>query len=394
MRGLVQRVRRTDPDAAESLAVIGRFDELNAEQASLSELVSAGAMLAVCSITVWDLLNARTLKVTSEGVVTSPPEVASLIRELPTYGALEVDGDLYVSIHTAAGAIGLIKFESIEHQWRDLDYMVAERLAASVAIEATKFQQQILAKSRVEPAALVQLVTKGLEDAQIQLALSRAQLPKDRNLTAIAIRSRTETIGTHVAARIVAEALMAIDIPARAATLESLGLVIAGESSQVQEAIDAYVKSTALPPTSLSVGVGTAGPARLLPQSWVHAAQAFALVTPHGDGNSVSAFHELGALALIGRLPIDEVDALADMVHLRRLFAEDPYDVQLLELYCETASMRTVAQYAHMHHSSIDYRLKRIGKTLGIDLGSPTGRLRALLAVKLLRVAQTRPGAE
>lgn len=393
MRGLVQRVRRTDPDAAESLAVIGRFDELNAEQASLSDLAGAGAVLAACSVTVWDLLNARTIKATSDGVIGSPPGPVSLISELPPYGALEVDGDLYVSIHTAAGAIGLIRFESIEHQWRDLDYMVAERLAASVAIEATKFQQQVLAESRVEPAALVQLVMTGLEDAQIQLALSRAQLPSDRNLMAISIRSRTEAIGPQVAARIVAEALMAMSVPARAATLESLGLVIAAETTKVQEAIDAYVKSAALSSTSLSVGIGTAGPARSLPQSWTHAAQALALVTPHGDENLVSAFHDLGALALIGRLPHDEVDALPDMVHLRRVFAEDPYDVQLLELYCETASMRTVAQHAHMHHSSIDYRLKRIGKTLDIDLGSPTGRLRALLAVKLLRVAQTRPGA-
>ena len=40
---------------------------------------------------------------------------------------------------------------------------------------------------------------------------------------------------------------------------------------------------------------------------------------------------------------------------------------------------------------AVDYRLKRIGKALDIDLGTSTGRLRALLAVKLLRVARVRP---
>jgi sugar diacid utilization regulator len=394
MRGLVQRVRRTDPDAAESLAVIGTFDELNAQQASLDALVSAGANISACTVIAWDLLNARTLSAMSDGVISVPQDAPPIDRELPSYGALEIDGDLYVSIHTASGSIGLIRFAAIEQQWRDLDYMVAERLAASVAIEATKFQQQLLTERRIEPTALVQLISSGLDDAQLQLALSRAQLPTDRNLTAIAVRSRTDAIGPHVAARIVAEAFLSVEIPARATTIENLGLVIAGETPDVQVIIDDYCDAASLPATSLSIGVGTPGPARLLPQSWIQAAQAFALVTPHGDGNSVSAFNDLGALALISRLPAEEVNALPDILHLRRIYADDPYDVQLLELYCETASMRTVAQHAHMHHSSVDYRLKRIGKALGINLGSPTGRLRALLAVKLLRVEQARPGLE
>lgn len=392
MRGLVQRVRRTDPDAANSLAVIGKFDDLNAQQVSLEELASAAAELASCSINIWDLLNGRTLQVTGDGEIGAGQDVAPIGYDLPEYGAVEIDGDLYAAIHTAAGSIGIIRLQSVEHQWRDIDFMVAERLAASVAIEATKFQQLSLAESRMEPAALVQLVTSGLDDAQLQLALGRAQLPNDRSLTAIAVRSRKETVGPNVAARLVAEALMSAEIVARATTIDTLGLVIAVDTSEISNVIDEYFQEVAFTGTALSIGVGNTGHARSLPQSWINAVQACALVTPHGDANSVSGFSELGALALISRLPADEVESLPDIVHLRDIAASEPHDLQLLELYCETGSMRTVAQHAHMHHSSVDYRLKKIGKVLGIDLGSPTGRLRALLAVKLLRVTQASQG--
>ncbi len=391
MRGLVQRVRRTDPDAANSLAVISHFDDLNAQQASLADLLCAAAGVAACSVVAWDLLNARTIRTSSEGELTSPDEPAPVGHVLPSYGAVEINGDLVVSINTAFGSIGMIRLESIEKQWRDIDFMVAERLAASVAIEATKYQQQTLAESRMDPAALVQLVTAGLDEAQVQLALSRVPFPTDRNLIAIAVRSRKDTVGPQVAARLVVETLTEAHLTARSATIDALGLVIALDAPNLLEVINDYCASSAALGTSLSIGVGSAGHARLLPQSWVHAMQACALVTPHGDDDVVSAFNDLGALALISRLPSDEVEALPDIVQLRELQAVEPLDVQLLELYCETASMRTVAQYAHMHHSSVDYRLKRIGKLLGIDLGSSTGRLRALLAVKLLRVMQAKP---
>ncbi len=388
MRGLVQRVRRTDPDAANSLAVISRFDDLNAQQATLDELACAAADLASCSVMVWDLLNGRAMGATSSCEIVVPNLDAPIGYDVPEYGAVEIEGYLFAAIHTAAGSIGIIRLDSIEHQWRDVDFMVAERLAASIAIEATKHQQQILAENRIEPAALVHLVTSGLDEAQVQLALARAQLPTDRPVTAIAVRSRKDAVGPNVAARLVAEALVSAQIPARATCVDTLGLVIAVDTSDISRIIETHCDEASLAGTSLSIGVGTPGHARSLPQSWIHAVQACALVTSHGDVNCVSAFNDLGALALISRLPSDEVEALPDIARLRAIAATEPQDVQLLELYCETASMRTVAQHAHMHHSSVDYRLKKIGTTLGIDLGSPTGRLRALLAVKLLRVTE------
>jgi hypothetical protein len=391
MRGLVQRVRRSDPDAANALAVISAFDELTASQSSLRELASAAAQFADCTVLVTDLWNARAVQVSSEGVFEDDPSIEPVETELPAYGAVEVDGALVAAVQTAGGAVGLVRLESIDKQWRDLDFMVAERLAASVAIDATKVHQQGLADSRLDPGALVQLVTPGLADPQVQLALTRAQLPADRELVAMAVQSRTDAVGPQVAGRLLADALSAGDCIARTATVDRFALVVAVDGPALRQAIDALGQTSWPAAAALSVGLGTTGQARDLPASWSQAVQTVALIAPPERGVAVSAYGDLGAIALLGRLPAQDVEALPDILVLRQLEATDPLDVQLLELYCETGSMRTVAQRAHMHHSSVDYRLKRIGKALDIDLGTSTGRLRALLAVKLLRVARVRP---
>ena len=78
MRGLVQRVRRSDPDAANALAVIAAFDELTASQSPLEELASAAAQLADCSVLVTDLWNGRAVQVTADGVKRPRFDAASL----------------------------------------------------------------------------------------------------------------------------------------------------------------------------------------------------------------------------------------------------------------------------------------------------------------------------
>jgi sugar diacid utilization regulator len=390
MRGLVQRVRRSDPDAANALAVIAAFDELTASQSPLEELASAAAQLADCSVLVTDLWNGRAVQVTADGVTEDDPTIEPVELDLPAYGAVEVDGALLAAVQTAGGAVGLVRLESIDKQWRDLDFMVAERLAASVAIDATKVHQQGLADSRLDPGALVQLITTGLSEPQLQLALTRAQLPADRELVAMAVQSRNEAVGPQVAGRLLVQALGSAECIARTATVDRFALVVAVDGPALRDAVAGLGQRTWPVAAALSVGFGSAGSPRDLPASWNQAVQTVALIAPPERGVAVSAYGDLGALALLGRLPATEVEALPDIVALRQLESADPLDIQLLESYCESGSMRTVAQQNHMHHSSVDYRLKRIGKALNIDLGTSTGRLRALLAVKLLRVARVR----
>ncbi len=63
-----------------------------------------------------------------------------------------------------------------------------------------------------------------------------------------------------------------------------------------------------------------------------------------------------------------------------------PEDLDTLDAYCATGSLRRAADLLHLHHSSVARRLEQIGKTLGIDLTEPTGLLRASLALTAWRL--------
>jgi len=49
-------------------------------------------------------------------------------------------------------------------------------------------------------------------------------------------------------------------------------------------------------------------------------------------------------------------------------------------------SLRRAADLLHLHHSSVARRLDQIGKALEIELGEPTGLMRARLALTAWRL--------
>jgi DNA-binding PucR family transcriptional regulator len=66
--------------------------------------------------------------------------------------------------------------------------------------------------------------------------------------------------------------------------------------------------------------------------------------------------------------------------------ANNPEDLETLDAYCHTGSLRRAADLLHLHHSSVARRLEQLGKTLDIDLTEPTGLLRARLALTTRRL--------
>lgn len=56
-------------------------------------------------------------------------------------------------------------------------------------------------------------------------------------------------------------------------------------------------------------------------------------------------------------------------------------DMEVLDAYCATGSLRRAADLLHLHHSSVARRLEPTAKTLGIELTEPTGLMRARLAL-------------
>jgi DNA-binding PucR family transcriptional regulator len=61
--------------------------------------------------------------------------------------------------------------------------------------------------------------------------------------------------------------------------------------------------------------------------------------------------------------------------------ADSADDLETLDVYCAAGSLRRAADLLHLHHSSVARRVEQIGKALDIDLGEPTGLLRARLAL-------------
>ena len=132
-------------------------------------------------------------------------------------------------------------------------------------------------------------------------------------------------------------------------------------------------------PDGVRAGVSAAaGPDR----SWSEARTALRFATSR---RPVVHFDELGALALLAQVPPEAARDNADVAALARV-AGTPEDVETLDVYCATGSLRRAADLLHLHHSSVARRLDQIGKALGIELGEPTGLLRARLALTAWRL--------
>jgi sugar diacid utilization regulator len=132
-------------------------------------------------------------------------------------------------------------------------------------------------------------------------------------------------------------------------------------------------------PAGVRAGIGaTESPDR----SWQQARTALRFTTPR---QPVVHHDSLGALALLAEVPQEAARDNADVAAITRM-AESPEDLETLDAYCETGSLRQVADLLHLHHSSVARRLEQIGKTLGIDLTEPTGLTRARLALTAWRL--------
>ena len=117
-------------------------------------------------------------------------------------------------------------------------------------------------------------------------------------------------------------------------------------------------------------------------RSWQQARTALRFTTSR---QPVVHYPGLGALALLAQVPQDAARGNADVAAITRM-ASTPEDLETLDAYCATGSLRRAADLLHLHHSSVARRLEQIGKTLGIELTEPAGLLRASLALTAWRL--------
>ena len=139
---------------------------------------------------------------------------------------------------------------------------------------------------------------------------------------------------------------------------------------------------------SIEVGAGMAGPAAALHASWQQAAQALLLRPVMAPSTPVTHFGDLGVLHLLAEIPTDDLARYPDVVLVAGLEVTGApvSDLDLLERYLATMSLRQTAQQVLLHHTTVQYRLKRIEQRLGVDLQDPAARLRTQIAILLYRI--------
>jgi hypothetical protein len=341
MEALVERLSNLDAQVEGAIRVVMFYDTLISRRVDLPVLARASAGLAECVAGVRLHGTGRAIRVSPDGRETSaPPSPASTT----------------VPITLDEEEIGTVWLERPGHAGR-LDQLLLERLALATAAVVERYGP---AHTTMADPALVELViSSGSDEAAraralrllgfaaglpVRVAAVRSQLPLDR-IAALVCPAR----------------------PVKAAPLGDVGVILATTLDPARF------------PDGVRAGVSAAdGPDR----SWWEARTALRFATSR---RPVVHFDELGALALLAQVPPEAARDNVDVAALARV-AGTPEDVETLDVYCATGSLRRAADLLHLHHSSVARRLDQIGKALGIELGEPTGLLRARLALTAWRL--------
>ncbi|WP_240003406.1 helix-turn-helix domain-containing protein [Streptomyces cinnamoneus] len=99
-------------------------------------------------------------------------------------------------------------------------------------------------------------------------------------------------------------------------------------------------------------------------RSWREARTALRFATAR---QPVVHHDELGALALLAQVPEAAASDNTDVAAIARI-AGNAEDLETLDAYCATGSLRRAADRLHLHHSSVARRLEQLGKTIGVEI--------------------------
>ncbi|MFI6601327.1 helix-turn-helix domain-containing protein [Nonomuraea sp. NPDC050536] len=181
----------------------------------------------------------------------------------------------------------------------------------------------------------------------------------------------------------------AMPVQALAVSGEVAGIRALGGHVRVARigAVDAVLTTPAVSalPDGARVGIGPELPGLRVAESWAGARTALRFTGPH---DRVVRWTDLGALALFAGLPPAAIEELPDVRAARRLGDEALAAVRAL---CVAGSVRAAATAVHLHHSSMAARIARAESVLGFSLADSAGRLRAHLALALVRLSATEP---
>ena len=345
MEALAERLSQLDSQAEGALRVVMFYDTLMRRRVDLPALARASAGLAECVTGIRLHGTGRTIRVSPDGrqALAAPPSAST----------------------TASSTVPItLDEEEIGTVWLErpgppgpLDQLLLDRLAIAAAAVLERYGP---ARTTMADPALVELaISADSDQAARARALRLLGFAADLPIRVAAVRSQLplDQVG----------GLVCPARPVKAAPLAEVGVILA----------------TTLDPARFPAGVRAGIALAESPdRSWRQARTALRFTTAR---QPVVHYDDLGALALLAQVPQDAVRNNADVAAIARM-AGNPDDLETLDAYCDTGSLRRAADLLHLHHSSVARRLEQLGKTLGIDLTEPTGLLRARLALTAWRL--------
>ncbi|WP_405922598.1 helix-turn-helix domain-containing protein [Streptomyces sp. NBC_00035] len=341
MEALAVRLSHLDSQAEGAIRVVMFYDTLMRRRVDLPALARASAVLAECVTGIRLHGTGRAIRVSSDGrEASTPPSPASTTASI-TLDEEEI-GTVWLERSSAPGS---------------LDELMLDRLALAAAAVVERYGP---ARTTMADPALVELViSPDSDEAARARALRLLGFAADLPVRVIAVRSQLplDKIGC----------LVCPGRPVKAAPLADVGVILA-----TREDLARF-------PAGVRAGIGAAeSPDR----SWREARTALRFTTPR---EPVIRYADLGALALLAEIPQETARENTDVAAIVRM-ADTPADLETLDAYCATGSLRRAADLLHLHHSSVSRRLEQIGKVLGFELTQPTGLVRAGLALTAWRL--------
>ncbi|MGW9432147.1 helix-turn-helix domain-containing protein, partial [Streptomyces decoyicus] len=325
MEALALRLSQLDSQVEGAIRVIMFYDTLMRRRVDLPALARASAALAECVAGIRLHGTGRVIRMSPDGTEASPSPPSASSTTPITLDEEEI-GTVWLERPGPPGSL-------------DLDELLLDRLAIAAAAVVERYGP---ARTTMADPALVELaISTDSDEAARARALRLLGFAADLPLHVVAVRSQLplDQVG----------GLICPARPVKAAPLADVGVILA-----------TTVDQTRFPAGAVRAGIGTAeSPDR----SWREARTALRFTTPR---QPVVHYDSLGALALLAQIPNDVARDNADVAAIARI-ADAPGELETLDTYCSTGSLRRAADLLHLHHSSVARRLEQTGKTLGID---------------------------
>ncbi|MFD9560983.1 PucR family transcriptional regulator [Streptomyces sp. NPDC059994] len=336
MEALAIRLSQLDSHVEGAIRVVMFYDTLMRRRVDLPALARASAGLAECVAGIRLHSAGRAMRLSPDGREAATPARPASTRVPITLDEEEI-GAVWLERPGPPGS---------------LDEVLLDRLAIAAAAVVERYGP---ARTTMADPALVELVVScDSDEAARARALRLLGFAAELPVRVAAVRSRLPL--DQVAG------LLCPDRPVKAAPLGDVGVIL----------------STTMDPARFPAGVRAGiGAAASPDRSWREARTALRFATPR---QPVVRYDGLGALALLAQVPQDAARDNSDVAAIARI-AGNPADLETLDTYCATGSLRRAAERLHLHHSSVARRLEQIGRALGIELTEPTGLIRARLAL-------------